>query len=224
MNARPSWSAAELREQTATALVQQLEAVRRRRQEVRRGEIEELRQARAGCETVRQEYLVLIRRFQEQQAELAHEQRELAARRVAVERFRQELLNRAPNSPAAEKRLEKLRRRSSTRLAAVERKVTAQRQTLLAESRRLEERTRQLQQREEELTGLQEQLTRHQAEWEREQIAHEQRELPRERELRLLKMQHEHDARPGGSIARRGGARRPAAAGFCARSRSGLAA
>jgi hypothetical protein len=187
--------AVEAREQTATALVEQLEAVRRRRQERRRLEVEELRQVRTRCEAARQEYLALIRRFQERQTDLAREQRTLAARTVALERHRLELLNAAANSPAADKRLEKLTRRSAARIEAGERKVTAQRQTLLAESRRLEERARQLQQREDELAALQEQLAQRQTEGEREQIALTQAELPRERELRLLKTQHEHDAR-----------------------------
>src|SRR5947209_6374549 len=131
----------------------------------------------------------------ERQTDLAREQRTLAARAVALERHRVELLSAAANSPAAEKRLEKLTRRSAARIEAGERKVTAQRQTLLAESRRLEERTRQLQQREEELAALQEQLAERRTEGEREQIALCQAELPRERELRLLKTQHEYDAR-----------------------------
>jgi len=187
--------AVEAREQTATALVEQLEAVRRRRQERRRLEVEELRQVRTRCEASRQEYLSLIRRFQERQTDLAREQRTLAARTVALERHRLELLNAAANSPAAEMRLEKLTRRAAARIEAGERKVTAQRQTLLAESRRLEEQARRLQQREDELTALQEQLAQRQTEGEREQIALTQAELPRERELRLLKTQHDHDAR-----------------------------
>jgi archaellum component FlaC len=185
----------EVREQTATALVRQLEAVRQRRQARRCKEIEALRQARAQCNTVRQEYVALLRRFQERQVALAEDQRALAAGAMAVERCRLELLHQAPDAAATEKRLEKHRRRNSARIEAAERKVTAQRQWLLAESRRLEDQARQLQKREDELAALQEKLTQQQTEWEQEQIAHAQNELPRERELRLLKTQHENDTR-----------------------------
>jgi hypothetical protein len=188
-------SAVEAREQTAAALVVQLEAVRRRRQARRSQEVEELRQARTQCDTVRQEYTFLLRGMQAKHGELAKEQRSLAARAVALEHYRLELLHGAANSPAAEKRLEKLRRRSAARVEAAERKVTAQRQTLLAEGRRLEERARRLQQREDALTALQEQLSQRQNEGEQEQIARGEAELPRERELRMLRTQHEHDAR-----------------------------
>jgi hypothetical protein len=188
-------TAVEMREQTATAMIEQLQAVRQRRQARRCQEIEELRQARAHCEKVRQEYAALFGRIQQWQAELAQEQRALAARAAAVERCRLDVLQQAPNSPGAEKRLEKLQRRNAARLEAAERKVTAQRRALLLESRHVEERARLLQKREDELAALQEKLTEQQAEWEREQVAHAQAELPREREFRSLKIQHENDAR-----------------------------
>jgi pSer/pThr/pTyr-binding forkhead associated (FHA) protein len=188
-------TSAQMREETAAALIEQLEAVRRRRHERRRKEIEDLRQLRSQCEAVRQEYLALLHQFQQRQQDLANEQRALTARIGATEQYREELVNQSANSPAAEKRLEKLQRRISSRIEAAERKLTGQRHAILAETRRLEERARQLQEREAELTTLQEQLTGRLAQWEQEQIDHGKAELPRERELRILRTQHEHDAR-----------------------------
>ncbi len=188
-------STAQMREEAAAALIGQLEAVRRRRHERRRNEVEDVRQLRSQSEAARQNYLGLLHQFQQRQLELANEQRVLTARIGAAEQFRVELVNQAANSPAAEKRLEKLRRRISSRIEAAERKLTSQRQAILGETRRLEERARQLQQREEELTAVQEQLTGRMAQWEQEQIERSQTELPRERDLRILRTQHEHDAR-----------------------------
>jgi hypothetical protein len=189
------WAVAEGRERTATALIEQLEAVRRRRQERRRQEIEELRQTRRQCEALRQKYLLLIHQVQEQEAEFAKQQRALAAQTAAVERYRIECLNRATNSPAAERRLEKLRRRAQARIEAGEREVTAQRQALAAEAHRMEERARHLQRREDELIALQSNLAQRETELEQRQLAQTETELPREQTIRLLQTQHEHDMR-----------------------------
>jgi hypothetical protein len=185
----------QAREETATALILQLEAVRQRRQARRRQEVEELRQARAQCEAVRTEYSALLCGLQESQVALGQEQRALAARALAVERSRLELVNQAPDAAAAEKRLERLRRRHAARIEEAERTVTAQRRWLLAESRRLEDRARQLQKREDDLRATREALSEQQAAREQDQIAHTREELPRERELRLLRSRHENDAR-----------------------------
>jgi hypothetical protein len=188
-------TAVEVREQAATALVQQLESVRLHRQARRRHEIAQLRQVRATCESVRQEYVSLLESFQQRQIELAQEQRDVTARAAAVERCRLDTVNQAPDSPAAEKRLNRFIRRYVDRLEAAERKLTTQRNWLLAESRRLETRAAVLRQREDELNALKEEIAHQQTQWEQAQIAHAQNELPRERELRQLKALHEQDGR-----------------------------
>jgi exonuclease SbcC len=181
------------REETAAAWVRRLEALRRRWILRRRQEVDALRTARRRCEEVRLQYETLWQDCQQRQAQLAQCQRALAGQTIALERFRQECLTRSSNSPAAEKRLERLRRRNLARIEADERQLAEERSALLAETARLEERAALLRQEEEEFLARQEEWMRQVADWEQRQAEEQDAGERREQEMHRLRLQQAHD-------------------------------
>src|SRR5581483_5619006 len=90
------------REEEADALRHQVEGLREKWTESRRQELESLKHTRARCAALRRHYGRLWRECQKRKAALAREQRGLATRLLAFERWRQELLPRAENAPIAD--------------------------------------------------------------------------------------------------------------------------
>jgi pSer/pThr/pTyr-binding forkhead associated (FHA) protein len=182
-----------LREEAAAALVARAEETAQRRARRRAEEVEEVRQALARCEELRQDYAALWQECQERRAALAREERGLAAQSMAVEHLRQELLGRAPEPAAASRRLERLRRRQAAAVAAEARSLAEQRQRQGAEAARLEERTRELQHQQAGLMSRQEEWSRRQAEAEDRRLAAARDEQHRHAELSRLRAVHEQD-------------------------------
>ncbi|MGH7171599.1 MAG: hypothetical protein ACRELG_15085, partial [Gemmataceae bacterium] len=183
------------REEMAEAQVQRLEEIRQRRQRRRSQEIEELRVARAQHEQMRRDYALLWQECQDRRAELIGEHRELAAKALSLEQFRQELLGRAVDSPGADKRLERLRRRNLAHLESEQRGLKRERDALLAETRRLDRRAARLIHREERLVNQHEDWMKQVADWEDRQTASADLEQHRQQELRHWQLLHEQDER-----------------------------
>src|SRR5262249_37083265 len=156
-------------EQAGEALRQELTALRDDWAESRRKEIENLRDARARCAAVRRHYGKLWRTCQKEKASLAREQRALATKMLALERWRQHVLPRTDNSPAAEKQLERLARREQVLRAAAEAELSKQEKALGTESTRLEQHANRLDQTEAALTAREEELARRVADFEQRQ-------------------------------------------------------
>jgi pSer/pThr/pTyr-binding forkhead associated (FHA) protein len=183
------------REEMAEAQVQRLEEIRQRRLRRRTQEIEELRVARAHHEQMRRDYALLWQECQDRRAELIAQQRELAAKALALEQFRQQLLGRVADTPRADKHLERLRRRNLARLQADERDLKRERTALVAETRRLDRRAARLLRREEALVSQHEDWMKQVADWEDGQAASADLEQHRQQELRHWQLLHEQDER-----------------------------
>lgn len=183
------------REEVAESQTQRLEEMRQRRVRRRSQEIEELRVARSQHEQMRRDYVLLWQECQERRAELIHEHREMAAKALALEQFRQELLRRAADTPGADKRLERLRRRNLARIQAEERDLRRERAALLGETRRLDRRAARLGEQEETLVAQHEEWMRQVAEWEDQRTASADLDQHRQLELRHWQLIHEQDER-----------------------------
>lgn len=183
------------REEMAEAQVQRLEQIRQRRLRRRSHEIEELRVARAQHEQMRRDYALLWQECQERRAQLIGEHRQLTAKALALEQFRQELLGRAADTPAADKRLQRLHRRNLTRIHSEERDLKRERAALLTETKRLDRRAARLIHREEALVHQHEEWMKQVADWEDRQAASADLEQHRQQELRHWQLLHEQDER-----------------------------
>ncbi|HEY7424536.1 MAG TPA: FHA domain-containing protein [Gemmataceae bacterium] len=183
------------REEVAEAQVQRLEEMRQRRIRRRSQEIEELRVARAQHEQMRRDYALLWQECQERRAELIREHRELSAKALALEQFRQELLRRAADTPGADKRLERLRRRDLARIQAEEGDLRRERAALMGETKRLDQRDARLMEQEETLVARHEEWMRQVAEWEDQQAASADLEQHRQQELQHWRLVHEQNER-----------------------------
>jgi hypothetical protein len=183
------------REEQADAQVRRLEEIRQRRIRRRSQEIEELRVAREQHEQMRCDYVLLWQECQDRRAELIREHRALAAKALTLEQFRQELLRRSADTPGADKRLERLRRRNLARLKAEERDLARERAAVRTETKRLDGRGGRLVGQEESLIARHEKWMRQVAEWEDQRVAAADLEQHRQQELRHWQLIHEQDER-----------------------------
>jgi hypothetical protein len=183
------------REEAVAGKAQRLEGLRRRRSERRRIELDEVHSARLQGEELRRQYVSLLAECQQRRSALAQEQRALAAQAVAMERFRLAYLGRMSNTPAAEKRLERLRRRAAARLQAAERELAAERAALQAEAARLDERAALLHRQESALAARLGEGPSREAERDERQLADRDAEERHRQELGLWQARYEHAGR-----------------------------
>lgn len=183
------------REELAESQMKRLEEMRERRTRRRGQEIEELRVARAQHEQMRRDYALLWQESQNRRAELIREQREISAKALAVEQFRQELLGRTDDSPGADKRLERLRRRNLARIQTEERDLRRERAALMGETKRLDRLAAHLMEKEEKLIAQHEDWMKQVGDWEDRQTAAASLEQHRQLELRHWQLLHERDER-----------------------------
>lgn len=156
----------ELLERRQTALT----AVRHRWEERRRRLIARLRQERTACEELRQEWAALREDYWRRSANLEAERRSLAERTLALEQYRQECLGQAANPKAAERRLERLRRRWAALAVTAERNLTRERLTLEKQATRVEEQARWLQKQADDLGQRDAELESRQTAWEHQEL------------------------------------------------------
>ena len=183
------------REELAETRMQRLEDMRQRRARRRSQEIEELRAARNLHERMRRDYALLWQECQDRRSALILEQREFAAKAMALEQFRQELLGRAADSPEVEKRLERLHRRHRDRLQAEQHDLKRERDAVVADTKRLDRRAASLVEREEKHVDQHEEWMRQMADWEDRHEAATDLEEQRRQELQHWQMLHEVDRR-----------------------------
>src|SRR5207253_5773877 len=117
---------------------------RSRWQQRRKQELVALRGELQRCGAARRQYAVLWEECLNHGSALEQQQRALAERALALEQYRLEVIGRAPDSAAAEKRLERLRRRCAAPTTAARRNLDRERQALDAERKRLQTLAQQL--------------------------------------------------------------------------------
>jgi chromosome segregation ATPase len=185
----------ESRERLLQVRSAQLEEVHQRRNRRRRQELAEVQAARARCDEVRRQYSTLWQDHDRLRGALERQERDLASRALALERYRQEVVDQAPNSARAESRLEKLQRRDAARLEAEARDLLADRARLQQERALLDEQAARMHRMEEDLSARQHELATRVGEHEAQRAAAEEEEQRRQEELRLLRAQHALDER-----------------------------
>ncbi len=185
----------QVREESLAREAARLQELRQRWGERRRVELAEVQATRTRCGDAHAAYLALWRESEERRTSLAKEQRELAVKLLACERLRQELLGRAKDAAAAERRLVKLEQRDRSRIEAGyrelligQKKLTKELDCLAGERKRLQTEETSLVQRHEALVQLREQ-------WEQSRVQTEADSQSRREELRRLYGRHERDTR-----------------------------
>jgi chromosome segregation ATPase len=158
-----------VREEDVQQRLGSLMELRERWHKRRHRQVLQLRARRAVCEKFREECVVLREEWSRRNAAMQQKQRSLAEQALALEQYRQEHIGKASNPKAAEKRLERLRRRWAALHASAERALANQRESVKAEVAHLGERYRQLHEQEEQVTAEQADLSARQSAWEREQ-------------------------------------------------------
>jgi chromosome segregation ATPase len=165
--------------------------IRRRWAKNRRQEVAKLQAERRGCESLRQEYASLRLEWHRRSAALDDEKRSVAEKSLALEQFRQETITHSGNSPAAEHRVERLRRNWLTQNAAAIRAVTEERKTLEIEFADLEKRFTQLQKRGDEVIAAETAFAEKQAAWDHKQALWNARQAQMQQELKIAHSQRQ---------------------------------
>jgi hypothetical protein len=154
------------REEAARQQAEALAQLRRRWAQRRKKEVTALRGELERCGAARRQYAALWEECLNHGAVLEQQQRALAERTLALEQYRLEVIGRAPDSAAAEKRLERLRRRCAAPTAAARRNIDHQRQALGAEAKRLQALAQRLDKQADSLAVRETDLSRQLAAWE----------------------------------------------------------
>lgn len=188
----------EAREETVDKYLAILAALRQRWVLQRQQEADRLRAEQTRCQEVCQRYSTLRDEYVRRTAELERAQRTLAEQALALEQYRSECVGRSGNTPAAEKRLERLRRRWAALSAAAQRRLARQREALKAETAAVDQRMRQVQQTAASLTAREAELANRQTAWDHQQTLSAGEQARLRRELQSLRAQrdcHERELR-----------------------------
>jgi hypothetical protein len=175
------------REEVARAKAERFENERQQLGERVKAEVSALVQARAKHEQMRSEYVALWKECQETRATLAREQRDMAARALALETMLQESLNRLPDPPAATRRLERLQRRHAAQLQAESKALEKEQKRLAAEARRLDDFAQQIRVVQDEVTQRQEAVALQEQAHEEQRDVHWNADVARHKELQHLR-------------------------------------
>jgi hypothetical protein len=172
-----------------------LTEMRKRWSKRRQQELEELEAERASLADARRRYAVEWEAYVNRTEALEHEGRAVAERALALEQYRLEIVARATDSPAAEKRLEKLRRRCSAVTAAALKRLIKERQGLVAEADRLTKLAEIVRVQSSALARREAELAQQRSGWEKEQLHRSSEQARLESEMRGLKVQRERAER-----------------------------
>jgi len=168
-----------------------LEEIRRRWGKNRREEVAKLQAERKAGEDLRQEYALLRLEWQRRCAALEDEKRSLAEKSLALEQLHQETIMHSDNSPAAEHRIERLRRNWLTQNAAAIRALADVREGLETELTRLESRCSELQKRGDDLITVETAFAEKHTAWEHSQALLTARHSQMQRELEIAQAQRQ---------------------------------
>jgi hypothetical protein len=171
-----------------------LVALRQRWTKRRRQELDVVRAERAACEKLRQECNTLREELWRRSNTLEEDRRLLAEKALALEQYRQQYVVRATDAAAAERRVERLRRRWLTQNATQIRAATAERQALQQEIAQLQDRHAALHKQMEALTVREANLAQRQTGWEESQALTEVRQDKLQQALQSMQAQRDRYA------------------------------
>jgi pSer/pThr/pTyr-binding forkhead associated (FHA) protein len=181
----------QAREEAAQKQLAALLELRRRWSQRRRQEVKQVRGRLARFLETRKQYAKLWEDCFRRRAVLEREQRAVAEQALALEQYRLECLGQAPDSAAADKRLEQFRRRWASLSAAAQRNLARDRQALHREAARQHHRLRLEQRMAHDLTKREEALSGELAGWEQQQALNESAQNRLRQELQSLQAQRD---------------------------------
>jgi hypothetical protein len=152
------------------------------------------------CQAARRQYAAVWEDCLNHGAALEQQQRAVAERALALEQYQLEVIGRAPDSAAAEKRLERLRRRCAAPTAAARRNLDRERQALDAERKRLQEQAEQLDKQAAALAAREDDLASRLAEWEAGKSVAENTRARLQAEVEALTAQRAYREREGQAL------------------------
>jgi hypothetical protein len=185
----------EAQERAVAVRARELEEDQRLHQERCQEEQEELQEVCDRWEELRRQYHVLWGALQKRQEVLVRQERESAARTLALERYHEELLARSPSAARAESRIQRLRQREAGRLEEIGRALEVQLQKLHEEATRVSEQAAGLEQRETDLGQRQAGVQRQEEAWQERRAAAAQEQEQARRELHQLRARQALDGR-----------------------------
>jgi hypothetical protein len=179
----------QAREESAQQQLATLVEVRRRWAQRRRQEVKQLRARLERCQDTQMQYTKLWEDCVRRRSALEKEQRAVVERDLSLKQYRLELLGKAPDSAAADRRLEQLRRRWVSLTAAAQRSLARERQAIHLEAARHHQRLRVEQRLAHDVTMREEALSSERVAWEQEQGLREVAQTRLRHELQSLQAQ-----------------------------------
>jgi hypothetical protein len=154
------------REEVVRRQAEALADLRQRWSQRYKKELEALDGEMLRCQAARRQYASLWEDCHNHGAALERQQRALAEKSLALEQYRLEIVALAPDSAAAEKRLQRLRHRCAAPTAAARRNLDRERQALDTEQKRLQEQAARLDKQAATLAEREAEVARQLTEWE----------------------------------------------------------
>jgi hypothetical protein len=185
------------REEMARRQTELLAELRGRWEKRRKKEATVLRGALRRCTAARDQYAALWEECRNRSAALEQQQRALAEQALALEQYRLEMVGRAPDAVAADRKIEGLRRRVAAATAAARRNLDRERQAVHVETRRLHEWGQRLDKQAESLAAREAELSRQLSKLEEGQAGDELLRARLQAEVQTLlarRAQHEREA------------------------------
>jgi hypothetical protein len=172
-----------------------LDDLRRKWKQRRRQETSEFQKAHAEFVEARRLYATAWEECLRRNAAMDQEKRTLAEKALALEQHRLEIVGQAEDAAAAERQLERLRRRWAGIFSEAERSLGRERQALQAEFDRIEARSRQVEGNVATVVRREADLTTRRTEWEDHQLHVDEANLRLRKELESLRFERSQQER-----------------------------
>jgi len=166
-----------------------LDDLRRKWKQRRRHESEEFQKAHAEFVEARRLYASLWEECLRRGAAMDQEKRALAEKSLSLEQYRLEIVGKSEDAAAAERQLERLRRRCVNLFNEAERNLKREREALESEVRRVEDRSRRAEEHVVDGGRREAELATRRIEWEDHQIHVDEANVRLRKELETLRFE-----------------------------------
>jgi len=188
------------REAASTGFQATVAELRRRWGKRRKEELEQLRGERAANDKLRQEGMALREEWWRRTATLEEQQRVLAEKELALERYRQQILTSTEDAAATERGVERLRRRWARQNAALVRASTEGLRKLQAEAAQLAAQGVVLQKQNDALTRRETAVAEQQTALEHREALARSQEIRMQEEVQRLQAQRDRFEQQNGEL------------------------
>jgi hypothetical protein len=169
-----------------------LDDLRRKWKQRRRQDTAETKKAHAEFIEARRMYASLWEDCLRRSADMDHDKRSLAEKTLTLEQYRLELIGQAEDAAAAEKQIERLRRRWSSLFHEAERNLKQAQDALHAEAERVDARSQHIEQDAVELARRSAEQATRVTEWEDHQLHVDEANVRLRKELEALRLERTH--------------------------------